>query len=388
MKPVKVVHMTSVHTPYDPRIFHKECRSLARAGFDVTVIGTNWTDGERDRIRVKSIPGNGSRLGRMTRTVWKVYVEAKKEDADVYHFHDPELIPVGLLLQALGKSVIYDIHEDMPKEILSKHYLPRWSRGFVSWFIDRIEGAASGRFSALVVVTPSIAKRFEPRNSRTVTIHNYPYVRELVREGNEIAWSARRQSVAYVGGLTFHRAIREMVGAMALLPDSISATLELAGPEVGTDLAELREHPGWARVRHYGFIDQRQTFEILRSVRAGLVLYHPEPNQVESMPQKIFEYMGAGLPVIASDFPLWRQIIGGAGCGIFVDPLKPAQIAAAIEYLSTHPQEAEEMGRRGQAAVLERFNWDSEAEKLVQLYRALGTRSAGLHPTVLRPSTN
>src|SRR5580698_7581609 len=129
----KVVHMTSVHTPFDPRIFHKECRSLARAGFDVTVIGTNWQDGEKDQVMVKSVLGNPSRLSRMTHTVWRIYKEAKKQKADVYHFHDPELIPIGLLLRADGKSVIYDIHEDMPKEILSKHYLPRWSRGLVSW---------------------------------------------------------------------------------------------------------------------------------------------------------------------------------------------------------------------------------------------------------------
>jgi len=221
-----------------------------------------------------------------------------------------------------------------------------------------------------VVVTPSIAKRFEELNRRTVIVHNYPYVRELVGEGSAIPWKSRRQSVAYVGGLSLQRAIREMVQAMALLPDSLDATLELAGPESkdDTSVAELRRSPGWMRVRHHGFIDQRSTFQILQNVRAGLVLYHPEPNQVESMPQKIFEYMGAGIPVIASNFPLWRQIIGDAGCGFFVDPLKPAEIAKAIEHVLTHPQEAEEMGRRGQAAVLKRFNWDTEAEKLVQLY--------------------
>jgi len=373
MQQPKVVHMTSVHVPFDPRIFHKECRSLAGAGFDVTVIGTDWQEGERDCVQIKSIQGGSSRLGRMTRTVWRIFREARKQRADIYHFHDPELIPIGLLLRAGGKDVIYDIHEDNPKEILSKRYLPGWSRGAVSWVIARLENMASGRFSALVVVTPSIAKRFQKLNRRTILVHNYPYVRELLQEGNAIPWDSRRESVAYVGGLTLQRAVREMVHAMALLPDSLPATLEFAGPEIKGDanFAELRQHPGWRRVQHHGFIDQKSAFQILQKVRAGLVLYHPEPNQIESMPQKIFEYMGAGIPVIASDFPLWRSIIGGAGCGFFVDPLKPAEIAKAIEYVLTHPREAEEMGRRGQAAVLKQFNWDSEAEKLLQLYRAL-----------------
>lgn len=390
MNRLKVVHMTSVHTPFDPRIFHKECRSLRSAGFDVTVIGKDWQEGVRDGVEIISVRGSTSRFVRMTKTVWNVYQRARELDAEVYHFHDPELIPVGLLLRLHGKHVIYDIHEDMPKEILSKLYLPAYTRGVMARIVDKIEGLASRQFSGLVVVTPSIAERFRPLNKNTIIVHNYPYVRELIRENNEIPWTSRRQSVAYVGGLTKSRAIHEMVKAMALLPDELPARLELAGPEVkdDTDLSELRQQAGWTRVKHYGFIDQPSTFQILRGVRAGLVLYHPEPNQVESLPQKIFEYMGAGIPIIASDFPFWRQIIGGASCGIFVDPLKPAEIAQAIEFLLTHPRQAEEMGRAGQAVVLQRFNWDTEAEKLVQLYNALAATSPVYDRSHLRHSTN
>ncbi len=373
MKSLKVVHMTSVHTPFDPRIFHKECRSLARAGFSVTVIGRDWQEGERDSIQVKSVPGDRSRIGRMTRTVWRVYEEARRQNADVYHFHDPELIPIGLLLRAGGKNVIYDIHEDVPKDVMSKPYLPKWSRFIVSRFVDVLERAACRRFSGLVVVTPSIAKRFTPINRRTVIVHNYPYVGELIRDGENVPWESRRQSVAYVGGISLVRAIREMVYAMSYLPESLPAQLELAGPESKgeTNINELKRHPGWSRVKHHGFIDQRSTFRILQNVRAGLVLFHPEPNHFESLPQKMFEYMGAGLPVIASDFPFWRKVLGDSGSGIFVDPRNPQEIAKAIEYVLAHPREAEEMGRRGQAAVQQNFNWDTEAERLIQLYGAI-----------------
>jgi glycosyltransferase involved in cell wall biosynthesis len=222
-------------------------------------------------------------------------------------------------------------------------------------------------------VTPSIAKRISPLNRHTVIVHNYPYVRELIRDGESVPWESRRHAVAYVGGLSLTRAIREMVYAMSYLPESLPAQLELAGPEDKEDnnLAQLSRHPGWSRVKHHGFIDQRSTFRILQNVRAGLVLFHPEPNHVESLPQKMFEYMGAGLPVIASDFPFWRKILGESGCGIFVDPQDPKEISNAIEYVLTHPREAEEMGLRGKAAVLQNFNWDTEAEKLIQFYRAI-----------------
>jgi glycosyltransferase involved in cell wall biosynthesis len=309
----------------------------------------------------------------MTRTVWRVYEEARRQNADVYHFHDPELIPIGLLLRAGGKNVIYDIHEDVPKDVMSKPYLPKWSRFIVSRFVDVLERAACRRFSGLVVVTPSIAKRFTPINRRTVIVHNYPYVGELIRDGENVPWESRRQSVAYVGGISLVRAIREMVYAMSYLPESLPAQLELAGPESKgeTNINELKRHPGWSRVKHHGFIDQRSTFRILQNVRAGLVLFHPEPNHFESLPQKMFEYMGAGLPVIASDFPFWRKVLGDSGSGIFVDPRNPQEIAKAIEYVLTHPREAEEMGRRGQAAVQQNFNWDTEAERLIQLYGAI-----------------
>ena len=365
--------MTTVHSALDPRIFHKECRSLERAGFQVTIIGPNSEDIVADRIKIKAISRDGSRAARMTRTVWRVYQEALRQRADVYHFHDPELIPVGLLLRASGKKVIYDIHEDLPKDILSKFYLPLWSRRLIAWMAEKVEVTACGHFSALVVVTPSIAERFRLLNNQTVIVHNYPYPKEIVYALEYAPWETRRQSVAYVGGITAQRAIREMVHAMALMPESLDATLELAGNPIPDDARpeEIYSHQGWARVQHHGFLDQPSTFRLLHNVRAGLVLFHPEPNHLEAMPQKIFEYMGAALPLIASDFPLWRRILGDTGCGIFVDPLNPQAIANAIEFVLTHPAEAEEMGRRGQAAVLQHYNWDTEAEKLVNLYAGL-----------------
>lgn len=377
MDRVKVVHMTSVHTALDGRIFHKECRTLARAGFDVTSIGPHFEDTTLDQVRIRSVRRDEPRLARMTRTVWRIYREAVRQDADIYHFHDPELIPAGLALRAAGKDVIYDLHEDYPKEILGKTYLPEWSRGAVSWLMKKMEAGVCRHFSALVAVTPAIADRFRTINGRTVIVYNYPCSDELVVEEPPDSWEVRRQSVAYAGGITGQRGIYDMVAAMSLLPASLAATLELAGPTVQGEvqIEDLHGLPGWERVRYHGRLDLPNTFRMLHTVRAGLVVLHPLPNYVESMPQKLFEYMGAGIPVVASDFPLWRRIVGDCRCGIFVKPHDVPAIAHAIEYILTHPAEAAEMGRRGQSAVLERYNWDLQAKKLVDLYRQLGKRA-------------
>jgi glycosyltransferase involved in cell wall biosynthesis len=367
----KVVHMTSVHGALDNRIFRKECCSLAHAGFSVTAIAPHSQDVVVDSVRIRAVRREQSRLARMTRTVWQIYREALRQNADVYHFHDPELIPVGLLLRLAGKGVIYDLHEDCPKDILAKDYLPSWSRAAVAWCVDKVESAASAHFSALVAVTPSIAARFQKINRRTVVVYNYPRADEVATGDSAAPWHHRTVAVGYVGGITRDRGIAQMVEAMGLLPPALNATLELLGPTVGVQLDEFERHPGWTRVRYHGVVDPRTTFGLLGRLRAGLVLFHPVPNAIESLPQKLFEYMGAGLPVIASDFPLWRRLVQDPGCGIVVNPLDPKAIASAIEYILTNPVEAEAMGSRGQTAVLERYNWNQEAEKLVSLYTDL-----------------
>ncbi|MGQ9498496.1 MAG: glycosyltransferase, partial [Desulfotomaculales bacterium] len=166
--------------------------------------------------------------------------------------------------------------------------------------------------------------------------------------------------------------IREMVTAMTLLPEALGVRLVLAGKFVPPFLEdEVRQLPGWERVDFRGWQDRAAVARLLGEARAGLVVLYPEPNYVEAQPNKLFEYMSAGLPVIASDFPLWRDIVEEAGCGLLVDPLDPAAIAQAIQWILEHPKEAEAMGRRGQKAVFDRYNWDTEAAKLLAFYRRL-----------------
>jgi hypothetical protein len=359
--------MTTVHGALDHRIFSKECRALARAGFDVTIVGPYSGDTTQEQVRIKSIPPSQSRFSRMTRAVWRVYRESRKLDPDVYHFHDPELIPAGLLLRAHGKRVVYDVHEDYPKDVLAKQYLPVWSRQFLAQIATAVEAAACKRFSAVVAVTPSIAKRFQPINGRTSVIYNYPDIEEQ-RWEQRVPWQQRRSAVAYIGTISHQRGIADIVGAMGLLPVSLPATLEIAGDTIPSNVTSL---PGWCRVKYHGVLDRAGTCTLLREVRVGLSCQHPTPAFLESVPVKIFEYMAAGLPIIASDFPFWRRMLATVDCAIFVEPANLREISEAIQYLLTHPRQAEEMGQRGRYAVINEFNWNTQAGKLVNLYQDL-----------------
>lgn len=373
MASTKVVHLTSVHPPLDVRIFYKECMTLASEGYEVVLVAPGDESSVVNGVRIHHVPKAKTWFDRLTRTGWAVYRAAIAEGADLYHFHDPQLIPVGVLLRLRGRTVIYDAHEDFPRQVVNRPWMHSSLRWLVTRLAEVFEWAATPFFDGVVAATPTIARRFPSR--KTVTVQNFPIPGELVG-GKEVPYSARSAVIAYVGGLAETRGIREMVKAISLVSPSLSAKLVLAGrfspPRLREDVQHLE---GWERVEYLGWVGRDQIARLLGTARVGLAVLHPMPNYVEAYPIKLFEYMAAGLPVVASDFPLWRKIVTNARCGILVDPLRAQDIADALTWLLEHPKSAEEMGKRGQEAVRATYNWETEGRKLAGLYRALLRRT-------------
>lgn len=366
---MKVAHLTSVHPPFDVRIFHKECRSLAAAGHEVVLVVPHDAHETRDGVRLHAVPKAQGRLQRALKTTWRVYRAAVTEDARVYHFHDPELIPVGLLLKLRGKRVVYDVHEDVPEDVLTKAYLHPLVRRAIAFAAGTLERVGAAVFDGVVTVTPGIARRFPANKTRLV--QNFPVEGELGGPTTR-PYAERPANALYVGVINAERGLPEILEAFDRLAPESPARLSLAGSFSPPALeARLRAMPGWARVDFHGWQDRAGVRQLTEDARIGLVLFQPLPNHVEAQPNKLFEYMAAGLPVLASDFPRWRELVEGAGCGLLVDPADPGAIAGAITWLLDHPEEAEAMGRRGAAAVADRYNWTHEARTLVDLYRAL-----------------
>jgi glycosyltransferase involved in cell wall biosynthesis len=364
--PPRVCHLTSVHDPLDDRIFLRECRTLAGAGYDVCIIGPAPCDHVADGVRIVAIPEPEGRFERMTRTTPAVLLAALREDADIYHLHDPELVPAGLVLRARGKRVIYDVHEDVPADILAKPWIPRGLRPPVAWSFARLAQVAARASTAVVAATPAIARRFPPR--KTAVVRNYPIVGELTAP-SPVPFAQRPPHMLYHGSITYGRGIFGMIAALREPVFPRDGKLVLAGRFESEALeAAARRSTGWERVDFLGWRARAELPAILGSARLGLLLLHPEPNYVESLPVKLWEYMAAGLPVLASDFPLWREIITSAGCGRVVDPFDTAAIAAAMTELLEHPAQSEEMGRRGREAVLARYNWSTQTPELLRVY--------------------
>lgn len=361
---MKICHLTSVHQYKDIRIFIKECQTLSKAGFEVHLVAPNAPNNVVDDVQIHGIEKEiGNRFNRMTKIVKCVYQKALEIDAEIYHFHDPELIPVGMKLKKRGKKVIYDIHEDTPRAILSKHWISPLVRFPLAKTFEVFENFHAKKFDALIGATPYIAQRFININKSTHNINNFPLSEELSDQMTK-SFNNKKKSVCYIGGIGEKRGVNEVLNAANL----IRGNIEFAGPVSNNIEKDLIRHNN---VVYHGILNRIEVKNLLSNSVAGIVTFLPEPNHINAQPNKMFEYMSAGIPVICSDFPLWREIIEKNNCGICVNPEDPVAIANAINYLIDNPEIAEGLGQNGRNAVLSDFNWESEGLKLINIYKCL-----------------
>ncbi|MBV8270725.1 MAG: glycosyltransferase family 4 protein [Cupriavidus sp.] len=366
----RICHLTSAHPWDDTRIFHKQAKTLASAGFDVHLVAARTDSKLVDGVHVHGVRGpSGGRLSRMIGTAWRVIREGRRLRADIYHFHDPELLPWVWLLRLRGARVVYDVHEDLPRDIMTKAWIPSPLRRLAAGFFEMVENLVAQRVSAVVAATPHIRDRFARIGAQSIAVCNFPRLEELAPAEPGVQ---RRRQVCYVGGLAPVRGLRELVLAIDAVPD---VELALCGDfsDPGFE-AELRALPGWAKVRFHGYVGRAAIAQVLAESVAGLVVLQPVESYKDALPVKMFEYMASGIPVIASDFPLWREIVEGHRCGLCVTPAgpeAPAAIAGAISYLLEYPETAAQLGANGRNAVEQHFSWGCEAERLVALYRDL-----------------
>lgn len=372
---MKVCMLTSVHGAFDDRIFHKEAKSLVRSGYEVFLVAPHARDEEMEGVRVLGVLKSRTRLKRMLFTPVCVLLRGLKVGATIYHFHDPELIPVGLFLRALGRKVIYDIHEYNADTMLEKHWLPTGVRRAVSAAVMWLDRYTVRKVSGVVVVSEDMADLFRSGLSSArsvITIHNYPELQDAAPDDGHLA---NEPVGIYVGGLSKDRGLEVLLEAGDRLKRALpQSRLQVLGP---LDLAGIRQeyasiaHWSGRGVEYLGVVPHKQVPTWLRRAKVGLIPWLPTPNQLKGTPVKLFEYMLAGIPVVASSFGFIAQIVRDTGCGLLVPPGDADALSKAVEVLFTEPAKALEMGQKGRRAVLDRYNWGSEEKKLLALYEGL-----------------
>lgn len=366
----RVVHVSTAHRAFDTRIFHKECRTLEAAGYEVHLVVPHARDELVDRVHIHALPRRTSRADRLLRSPWMALSQVRGIDARCVHLHDPELMILVPWLKATGHTVVLDSHEDQPRLALSREWVPRWLRPMLSRAVGLCERVMVSGVDAVVSAEERGAERFPP--SKTVTVRNFPRLEEFdVPVG--VPYQSREPVVVYVGDISRTRGALQMVEAMSLVDDP-DARLMLAGRIAESKLEdELRASPGWSRTEFVGWLDRPGIVDLLGRARVGLVVLQPTNNYVVSQPVKLFEYLAAGLPVVASEFDAWRPYVCGPEAGVPVDPTSPRAIASALSDLLGNTAKAGCMGERGRDAVRGTYNWGVEGERLVELYgRLLG----------------
>ncbi len=365
---LKVAHLTSVHPRYDTRIFVKMCVSTAQAGYEThLVVADNQGDEEQQGVYFHDVGAKaGNRITRGLSALTSVYKKAVKIKADIYHFHDPELMIVGLLLKLRGNKVVFDVHEDLPRQILRKTWIPALLRKPISLVARMAEYVTAKAVDAVVTVTPTIAKRFE--HTRVIEARNYASLTEFdgITKDNSL-----KTKNTYIGGITKDRGILPMVSAFS--ERDIRFTLAGKFQESGLQ-ARAEALNGWQNTDFLGWQSRDEIRALLGETLVGLVVLQPTGDYEDAFPVKMFEYMASGAAVIASDFPLWREIVEEVGCGVCVDPTDPEAIAKALTQLNENKDKAIAMGENGIKAIQDKYNWQMEANKLLALYQSLAAK--------------
>ncbi|MEA3376421.1 MAG: glycosyltransferase family 4 protein [Chloroflexota bacterium] len=373
----KVAILSSVHIALDNRVFYREARSLKRAGYDVTLIAVHPHDEIKDGVHILGLP----RVARWQRPLlWpRLLRRALETDADIYHFHDPELLLMTPWLRLItGKPTIYDVHEAYPDFIRVKDYMPAWVRYPIAWVFGWLEPVLARLQSALVFADDQIAANFEGVDRPKTTLFNFP-ARSFVAEAVEATETVDRRDpvILHLGGHERNRGTRLMVEAFhrvrSQLPD---ARLLLVGhfmpPELEQELRQQIAHCGVDRaVSITGRVPFEEIGTHLKRPSVGWVPWQPVPKNQKNIPTKLFEYMAYGLPVVSSNLDSTRPFVHDAENGYLVVADDPEAHAEALVKLLRNPGRARAMGRRGQRLVETRYNWGEMEERLLALYQEL-----------------
>ena len=369
---IKVCYFTSKDSN-DIRVFHKECVSLAKAGYDVTMVCPNAEDKEAQGVHVRGVKyEEKGDFARFTKLSKLLYDKAKEVDADIYHFNDPASIRYGVKLKKAGKKVIFDAFEDhgslwMNRGTGIKGLL---FKAIGKWY-ERYEKKQCAKFDAILCCYHWTKDRLQQVNPNCDLVFNFPIVNSAEISAPK-GVNSQKPSICYAGTMSDAWNIPTIIDAI----EGTNIHFNLAGWGGNNLMARMKAQQGWSQVEFFGKLPKQEVVEkVYNRSDIGMALYHYSPlchGKVGNMSNnKLFEYMLMGMPVVCTDFDLWKEVIEKNHCGICVNPSDKKAIREAIEYIAGHPEEALEMGRNGQRMVLEKYNWASQEKILLDMYKSI-----------------
>lgn len=370
MKRQRILHVSTAHPPYDPRIIYKYLPTLiehyevycAIPGAVATVV---------PKVHFINLPRFERVVFRVLITCPVVLWKTLLLRPQLIHVYSPEFLPFAYLYRLLGASVIYEVQENLYKKFHLKEQNRSWPLRWLFCYFDR----TAWRHFSLIFTEHGYLTTYTDLAQPYAIIYNYPVLPFMETFRQPYRKPTDPIEFFYLGVLSFDRAIETLLEGFALLKlDYPDLKVHLFGRRAFTD-SKLKAIPAYQRLKDnlifYGYTDQAKALTYAAKAVCGLALLKPVGDYPESYTTKMFEYMALGLPVITANFPLYREVVEKYGCGFCIDPLDPVVFADCMRYLITHPQKAQEMGKHGRQATAHSFNWLTEKAKLLQLYKTL-----------------
>lgn len=366
----RIVHISTVHTPKDVRIFYKQLKTLAAQGFDVCfIVCSEKKIVEEDKVRFIILPKPPNRFYRMFILPIKVLKVCLKQKALVYHFHDPELIPLGIILKLCFKKVIYDVHEDISKDIYDKPYLSNALKPFLSILLNYLEKIGVFFFDKVVAATDSIYKKF-PKN-KAVLVRNFPLMAEMIFSSKPYS-EERPWNIIYLGGMADFNGVYEILKALETLPKESKIRLILGGKFINeSQEVKFKAMKAWDRVDYYGWVSRDKLAQMYAQARLGIVLYKPTPNIMECEPNKFYEVLSAGLPLLCTNLKRWSEFVTLNECGKTVDPDNPVEVGRIIQEMCSMNRDVKQMAANARGIIESHCNWENESLNLIDMYNRI-----------------
>jgi glycosyltransferase involved in cell wall biosynthesis len=372
MKRPVVKLATYIHSAFDTRIFVKEALTLHESGFSVSIIIPHESNEEKNGVQILAVKQYASGFKKLFITPIDIFYKALGQPKQsVFHIHDSQLLFIGFLLKLIGRTVIYDAHEDTLLQTQYQYWIPGIIRKPYAWFYCGLEKLAGNVFDSIIVAEPVIEKYY-PRN-KTTLIRNFP-VAERFKIPPKLNYDDRENQIAYIGLISEARGASKMINACKKASEKMQLKMVLGGK---FSPQSLQESIGkMENIEYIGWLSHEEMIQTLYNSRVGIIIPEPNPRYKTNYPVKLFEYMAAGLPVIASKFGESSKFVTECAGGILVNPEDEVEISEAIIKLLSSPELAEEMGKRGKEMIMTKYNWKNESIKLIELYNKMNSSNA------------
>lgn len=362
-----VCHMTSVHRHDDQRILFKECKALVEAGYEVHLIAHEAPSRTINRVKLHPVELIKASYGTWVVKTARVFAEeAYKINADLYHIHNAELLGAALSLKELNVPVVYDVFEDY-QQVISSQPDARGLLGKIqAAFYARREKQLACKMDLIVGAAPDLLAKYHSSGCVTIEVCDFPTLEQL--NTATVDFSAKEKAVCYIGPLARDFGLFEMIAAA----DQADLKLILAGDFISKiDRKHAQAQPGWSSVEVIPVLKREEIRRAIARSMAGIVVYHNIGDIKKTEPGQFGYYLSSGLPVIASDFPLWKKVFDEYACGFCVDPLDVDAIAGAMQLLSLNHERARSMSRQALQVALQKYNWEHERQNLIKVYQQL-----------------